>query len=108
MDIQEYFNGQTTTYYFLGRTAWAAHIEISFEGRWLHIMHLRTHTEYLRQGLASKLLQFVIDKYPNWDMLLTPSPSLSTISLAGLEALYRKFGFEYAKGDTIMIRKAAN
>lgn len=105
--IETFNNGQTITYYIMGRTAWAAHIEISFEGRWLHIMHLRTHQEYLRQGYASKLLQFVIDKYPSYDMILVPHPSLGTISLAGLENFYRKFGFGYASGNTIMIRKVA-
>jgi GNAT superfamily N-acetyltransferase len=77
------------------------------------IIRIETNSNYVGKGYASKLLNFVIKKFKNYNLLLLCSPqkrcedtdTLTTV--ADLQMFYSKFGF--VKTDELlptMIRKS--
>jgi len=100
--IQEYINTDTVFYGFWVDENLAAVVEIRTDNYTTHIQSLVVSPDYFRQGIAAKLMAFVLENFPTEIIYVeTGVDNIPAIKL------YEKYGFKQVKEwDTeIGIRK---
>ncbi|WP_286235385.1 GNAT family N-acetyltransferase [Thalassotalea sediminis] len=86
--LADFVDSQTEFYGVIDGDALTAVIEVSADGEYLMIDSLVVDPDYFKQGLAGKLLQFVME-YTSFNKLIVETATLNKPAIR----LYQKYGF---------------
>ncbi|HEY5688283.1 MAG TPA: N-acetyltransferase [Yeosuana sp.] len=91
-NLESFLSSPNTFYGFLKNEELAAVAEIDHTNKAIHIQSLVVNPEFFRQGIASKMLEFVLNSYDS--KLFTVETGVENEPAT---ALYEKFNFKEVK-----------
>ncbi len=87
--LENFLNSSNTFYGYLKNSELAAVVEIDHTDQGIHIQSLVVNPKFFRQGIASKLIEFVFDSYDS--KVFTVETGLENEPAT---SLYKKFKFK--------------
>ena len=94
--LENYVNCSTTFFGYFNNQDLAGVVEINHTKHYIHIQSLVVHPEFFRQGIASKLVEFVFENYDSNLFVVETG-----VDNGPATKLYKNFGFiEVRQWDT--------